>query len=672
MLWHGVSSRVVRPRLTPALLALALHFVLVATCAAADLETQRRWFRDAYAAAAAGRDDTARLLAQRLEGEHYVLVPYIEQAQLLRNIDAVRDEDVRAFLTRENDTLVGEQVRNAWLVKVAARGATDTFLEYYRPSDSKALRCLYLEARARTGVSAELVQEARSEWLSAEVPFDACGRAFDLISASTSITDDERWQRIDAALPRGRLALVRATAAALPAPARAVVDRIIEAYRQPSAALARPETARDTPAAQRIVRVALLRLAAQDADAAARARARLAKHSPLAPDIAASVDAAIALGAVRQSLPSAADLLDRVPDQGRDAQIDDAMIRIGIAGRDFARLARWTQRPPAAGTDALRWRYWHARALELSGAGSAARPLFEALAPERDYYGFRAADRLGRRYNFADDAVPLDAATRRQLEARPALERARELLALGWRAEARREWQFAIRAASREQLLAYAGIASAWGWHDRAIATLGRAEAYGALGQRFPTPFLDVVRQHAGEQALPASTVYSVIRAESAFQEDARSPAGALGLMQLMPDTGKLTARRLGLPVPSQSALLDPRTNIALGTSYLRQLLDRFAGNLALAAAAYNAGPGRVRRWQQGAACTPAEFWVETLPFSETRQYVRRVLYFSTLYDWRLGSEVVPLGDRIRDIPARDGDTPACAATVLGMNERNR
>ena len=300
----------------------------------------------------------------------------------------------------------------------------------------------------------------------------------------------------------------------------------------------------------------------------------------------------------------------------------------------------WIRAMPAALGATERWRYWLARSLEMTGAEDEARELFVTLAGERDYHGFLAADRVGREYHLAH--IPLEPGAERVAEvaAMPALVRAGELFALDRPIEARREWWLVLDRLSGDKpaLQAAAKLAQEWGWHDQAIFTLARTGYWDDLELRFPLQHSQAIDGAAKRRELPNSWVYAVVRQESAFSRDARSPAGALGLMQLMPRTARAIAREIKHPTPRRKDLFEPDTNITLGTAYLDRVLERFEGNSVLATAAYNAGPSRVARWLPEET-VPADLWVETIPFSETRSYVQRVFAYRVIYDRRQGRE---------------------------------
>jgi soluble lytic murein transglycosylase len=310
------------------------------------------------------------------------------------------------------------------------------------------------------------------------------------------------------------------------------------------------------------------------------------------------------------------------------------------AARGFlAALTGEQQRQP-------QWRYWSARVLEAEGKKSDAQRLYAELARSRGYYGFLAADRLGEDYSMQH--APIDASPEElsAMLARPGIQMAQELYALGQVVDARRQWNWSTRNLSNRELQVAALLARQWGWHDRAILTVGRSQHLDDIELRFPVVYRESIETNAQRASIDPSWVYGVVRQESAFMTDARSHAGALGLMQLMPTTGRLTGRRVGLHAYSQGAILNVENNLRLGVSYLKEVLDRNRGHQTLATASYNAGPHRVVNWMPDKALD-ADIWVETIPFNETREYVKNVMSYSAIYDHRLGQKPTRLTVRM-------------------------
>ena len=252
------------------------------------------------------------------------------------------------------------------------------------------------------------------------------------------------------------------------------------------------------------------------------------------------------------------------------------------------------------------------------------------------------------------DERPIDSGNHDQLtlESQPGLQRAHELYELDRVVEARREWFQATHYFSEHQLQQAAVMAHVWGWHDRAIMTLARTNNRDDLKIRFPLAYENIIMREAGSAGVDPALAYAVVRQESAFTSDARSHAGALGLMQLMPKTAKLSARRLGMPLHGRMALIDAETNLRLGIHYLHNMLMEYNNNTVLATAAYNAGQYRVKKWIPEHGSEDADVWTETLPFSETRHYVQNIMLFMTIYDQRLGRQPIPLKQRMPSVKA--------------------
>jgi soluble lytic murein transglycosylase len=295
------------------------------------------------------------------------------------------------------------------------------------------------------------------------------------------------------------------------------------------------------------------------------------------------------------------------------------------------------------------WLYWQARAMAVQGQSAAARRLYHRAAGERSLWGFLAAERVGAPYPLESRPVPAAEGRLERIEGSPAGRRIRELRALGRRLDVRRELGALTRGMGPEDLMAAAVLAGRWGLPDLAVATLARSDYWDDLALRFPVDHLALVRRQAEATGLDASWLLAVLRQESAFNPQAVSPAGALGLMQLMPATAREVALSLGERPPGRWDLLRPAVNVRLGSAYLARMHGRFDDHPALAAAAYNAGPARVERWLPEGQ-TAADVWTATIPFRETRRYVRRVLAYRLIYDHRLGDDPRRLSELLRPV----------------------
>jgi soluble lytic murein transglycosylase len=327
--------------------------------------------------------------------------------------------------------------------------------------------------------------------------------------------------------------------------------------------------------------------------------------------------------------------------------------------------------PPALQKDPA-WVYWKARSLQALAKESedgealraSGRELLASIAGKLNFYGELAADDLGQPLSLPPKPVPLTAAERDAAAAQPGLQRALTLIAIGLRSEGVREWNFSIRGMSDRELLAAAQLACDHEVWDRCINTSDKTQEEIDMEQRFPTPLRKEVAAAAREAGLDPSFIYGLIRQESRFVMDARSGVGASGLMQLMPDTAKWTAKKIGVPY-SPALIADRETNLKLGNAYLKLVLDDVGGSQPMAAAAYNAGPGRPRQWRNG-PILDAAIWAESIPFPETRDYVKKVLSNATYYAALLGGKGTairarlgrPVGPPDPNAPAADKDLP--------------
>lgn len=333
------------------------------------------------------------------------------------------------------------------------------------------------------------------------------------------------------------------------------------------------------------------------------------------------------------------------------------------------RAGRWSDvyhaieaMPEATRAEAV-WRYWKARSLKAVGAVAAANSLFAPLSREIHYYGVLAGEELPVRAETTPQDYRPSPDELKATRALPGIERALRLRNLGLNAEATSEWQWALRGMNDPQILAAAEVARQETWYDRAINTADTTRDTHNFDLRYLTPYRDLAESYARRNDLDPAWVFGLMRQESRFIDYARSSAGAQGLMQIMPATARWIAKQLG-DKHAHAQVREPATNIRFGTFYLKSIHDRLGGSPVLASAGYNAGPGRARKWQ---AATPLEgaIYVESIPFNETREYVKKVLVNAVFYSQRLGTPAKRLKDRLGTIPART-DAPAGTAPEVG------
>ncbi len=325
-------------------------------------------------------------------------------------------------------------------------------------------------------------------------------------------------------------------------------------------------------------------------------------------------------------------------------------VRVALARQEWMAVLDAIDAMPATQQQDGEWQYFRARALAALKRGDEARRQWATQAGKATFFGFLAADKLDQPYAICPLTLAEDAQREQALLANAGLLRAFELYAVDLPKLARREWSKALQGADQATVRTAADLANRRGWYDRAVFTLSSGDALQLYELRFPLASQDGLVPQAEQAGIEPAWAYGILRAESAWMTDAHSGADARGLMQLLPGTGALVAKRSGLNWGGGDSLYDPATNIALGTRYLAQLADRFNGSPWLASAAYNAGPNRVDQWLAARGTLEPDLFVASIPFKETREYVARVMAFSVIYDWRLHGSAIAMAQRMNAI----------------------
>jgi len=636
----------------------------------ASLAAQRTQFLEAQTALRQGRLTRYRQLEAGLRD--YPLYPYLHYRVLSGRLARLRVAEVSDFLTAHPDFAPAASLGMRYLEMLARQRRWQPFIMLYRQLDARAgveipvaLQCMAAQAQLQLG--RQPVEQALELFLVGRSQPKQCDAVFAWLYRSPHLSEDLLWQRIRLALQQDQVGLANYLGRRLPGGNQARLQAWIQLQRAPRQATRAPTLADNAPNRMMLAH-GLARLAQQHLDLALQRWQQLRRDYRFSPDEAEPLLRQFALVAARKRHPQAPMLLAAV--RTVDQEILDWRLRTGLRLQNWTWLAGWAVAPPPAEVSALQWRYWYGRALQQLGRKQEADRVFTELAGERDYYGFLAADRLGSDYTMTH--VPVSAATNEfdQVRALPVLRRAYEWYALAELKQARREWRQAQRVLTPRQLELAARLAADWGWHDRSIFALGKAQSFDDLELRFPLLFTDALQRYAAYHRLDTAWLFALVRSESAFMEDVRSPAGALGLMQVMPATGRLVARNLGLRGFHPGQLLRAETNVPIGSAYLQQLYGEFGGDTVLATAAYNAGPGRVRSWLRRSRCSQPDVWIETIPFDETRTYVKRVLFYASIYDWRLARQVTSIAHRMAGDPTYAQAGISRCATMAGITPR--
>lgn len=636
-------------------LLVMLIVALLAGPAAGSPDDQRTRFTEAWQSLRDGGSIDLEALERELAD--YPLTPYLRFHALNRRLSSASAEEVEAFLDAHGDLAVAGQLSYRWLLRLGRQRDWDTFLAADRGQGGAAMECYRLRAqRHAAGVDEAWLDRARALWTVGHSQPDACDPVFSELYERQAISAERGWQRVTLIMQAGDARLARALARRLARNEQRWLEHWLTVAANPERALKRPAFDVESERGRQLVSDGFRRLAIRDQERAMALLEDYRGRGWLDGEQDSELRRHVALRAAFSRHEQALSWLDALPEEAVTDSVREWAARVALGRQDWTRLAGAIGALPGEMQGRAEWRYWHAQALLRTGDAERGRALLEELAGERNYYGFLAADALELPYSMNHRRAPRDEALVRELAARPGLRRAQEFLAIGFHEEARREWLAALSAAEAAEWAQAAQLARDWGWYDRMIHAANRAGLHDALELRFPLAFRELMAEQGRGGNLDLALAYALMRKESAFTADARSRVGALGLMQVMPATGRRVAEGLGLAGFSPDTLLEPDTNVKLGAAYLKQMLDRFHGNLIMAAAAYNAGPNRVDGWVRDNAGQSADVWIENITFGETRDYVKSVLAFRAVFDWQLYGEPRRLASVMPLMPYGDGD----------------
>lgn len=635
--------------LLPLALLVALgQQVLAADSQSSDVaEQQRQQYTQALAALRAGD----RTKFQRLRGglNNYILLAYLDYELLKDSVATSPKSTLHDFLERHSAAAVSDQLRKKWLSHLTRRGDWSTFLSEFRdiePDDE--LNCQRLSHLIKASQEQSgLMNEVGKLWLTGSRLPAACDPVFEAWRQAGHMTSDMVWARIQIAMEKRNLTLADSLGRYLEPSERVWVQRWLAMHRQPQQELLRFRYPVETPMARAIIRHGVVRIAYSDPDEAMHMWEMFKERHEFFGEDENYVLRWVGILAAQAHHPRAVEWLSATSADLNDESLRQWRVRAAIRNSEWQTGLRFLALLPESEQKEGEWRYWKARLLERTGEQGRARVLYRVLSKERSFYGFMAADRIGQPYAMQHVAVEASPDEVDAMLERPGIQMAKELFTLGDILSARRQWSWATRHLNNREMAVAAVLARQWGWHDRAILTVNKSEHLDDLELRFPVLYRDIVEANAQRNNIEPDWVYGVLRQESAFVADARSRAGALGLMQLMPRTGRMTGRRINLSVPNNTAILNVENNLKLGASYLRTVLDVNNGHQVLATASYNAGPNRVREWLPESKSLDADVWIDTVPYNETRNYVKNVMAFTTVYSYRLESAIRRLQERM-------------------------
>ena len=649
-----------------ALLLLLALAPLAPQAAPSRPQTQEEIFLAARAAVRAGDYDKLAKFDAQLQG--YLLEPYVESWLLRPRLPDAGAEEVRAFLARQQGSVLAEQVRKEWLKALGKKQQWDLFRSEHPllVGDDNDIACYALQARWQQQDESALA-EVHAHWNAPRELPEGCVPLAEALISGGQFTSRHVWDRIRLLLEAGAVSAAWRTAEYLPA--REALDR-----GQLFAVAAGPQRYLDDKKknlSQRAVReltlFALHRLARTDPLAAAaywdkKLRAKFSAEEQ------GYAWGQLAIHAARRNLPQALPWYLAAADAPLAEEQLAWRLRAALRQGNWNEVKVTAEKMSPLQRNEPAWIYWQGRAEQALGNVAEAQTLFARIAGQHQFYGQLAAEELGRVFavppkGYAPTAEEVAAIARER-----GFQRALALYQLGQRFDSAREWIWSIRGMDDKQLLAAAEFARQNEMFDRAINTADKTQVLHDFSVRYLAPYRAALGDHARAQQLEEALVLGLVRQESRFISQIKSSAGAAGLMQLMPATAKWVARRMGMQDYSWARVTDASVNAALGTYYLRHVLDDLDDSAVLAAAAYNAGPGRARKWRDSRPLEGA-IYAETIPFNETRDYVKKVMNNTMYYAALLGGQARSLKARLGVIAPRGGNDRAMAQREASQEE---
>ncbi len=609
--------------------------------------------------------DRARLSALLPQVQGHTLEPLAAYWELRSRLDTASESEIQGFMNRYSGTYYEDRLRNDWLLQLGRRRDWSTLaVEFpkYRMQDDREARCYALAADTVLS-KRDVAQDALRLWYAQRDADDGCTWLAEHLHSGKKINGLDLWRKARIAMDANR---PRAAKDAVDIEAPRLSEQVTLIFSDPAKYMDKRLVA-VTRNRKELAVLALIRLAASDPDKAATL---LEKRwgLMLSAEEKNWTWGVIGKQAAQKLQDNASDYFAKVQ---RDSDLNDDLLTWKV--RAALRAGQWRQvlgateaLSPEVRQDAA-WTYWRARALLATASQEVqrqqAQELLRGIASVRGFYEQLALEELGQAISVPPSPTPLSTQEKAQAFANPGLQRALHAIQIGLRPEGNREWNYSTNlhtpgGMNDRELLAAADLACQRQVWDRCINTSDRSKSVIDFEQRFPMPLREIVVRRANSIGLDPAYVYGLIRQESRFIMDARSHVGASGLMQVMPATAKWTAKKIGLTGFTPDQITDKETNVAIGTGYLKLVLDDFGGSMPMAAAAYNAGPSRPRRWREGPVLEGA-IWAENVPFQETRDYVKKVLSNTTNYAAIITGQPQSLKARLGSVGPRGANAPA-------------
>lgn len=603
--------------------------------ATSALTNDQKLFLDAERAIQDGKKREAESIIRQL-GD-YPLVPYLELSKILEDIRTLPSTEIDNFLNAHPGSWLEEKLRLNWLIILDSQHRYEEYVRYYPDSSPSTIGdCRYAKALIQTGRTPEAFQLAPKIWLSGRSRPNQCDFLLDRWTKSDEFSEEYVWQRFRLARNAGEFQLASYLhRLASSSEIQHRIDLYLRIREEPTLILDPENIKVAEPGYSNLIKYGIGRLASDEPSKAETSLNYYQKRISFSTQEKQTLTEAILKGYTEhdkpeRSLAMAASLGTQISEAHIDWQLKQS-----LAVLDWQRTLDWIALLSMEDAQDEKWTYWQARARNQLGQSSAL--LYEEVSQERSYYGFLSAMMLERSYELDHNPIVLDEQLYAGIKQRAGVKRAAELHAVGYYSNARRAWNYAISDLSTDQQTVAAAVANNLNLHFEAIRSMAAAKYWNDLELRFPLAYQNHYETSSQDQSVDLSWIYGISRQESSFAPDIRSSSGAMGLMQVMPGTARDMARDIGVSY-EQRRLTEPAYNIPLGTAYLSKGQRELDNNMIYATAGYNAGINRVKQWlDEGKDSLPLDVWIETIPYTETRKYVKNVMAYSVIYADKLG-----------------------------------
>ena len=613
------------------ILSLALVLLLAPLSSfAKSLDSQRKEFIEAYDVLHKGGFYSGSHL------KDYPLSIYLNFERIQQHLKLTRDQALINFIDDYPDAYLADKLRTELLKRFAKQERWTSLLKFYKNDQGgNRAKCLGLEASVRThsGKPRQVALLAGKKlWLSGNDRPKSCDGLFNLLKKNHLIDSDSTWKRITLAMEKGKTRL--ASSLAKNTKHAELTTLWGKLRKKPSQNLSHKLLKKNNPQTRQLITYAMKRIARKDTAKAQSKWEKIQKKRGFTQEEKADVNSYIAIRNALDHKPGTLKQFSKIPKDKRSAEANIWMARTAV------RKGRWQEALNAIESmseDEKKqdvWTYWRTYSNHRLGKKTIPEDYFE-LSKDTSFYGFLAADQLERPYVRLEQEEPDWAKFIPNIKKIKGLQRASELYRIGMPKLAQKEWMWEIKKLSHHDKLVAAAYALEINQPFLAIITVSKTKDWNQVGLRFPMKYKDLVKSSAKQQGITPAWVYGIMRRESAFDAKISSSANAQGLMQILPRTAKEVARKLGIKDHRTADLLIPEKNARLGSAYLSQMLKKFKGNYAKATASYNAGPHRIPKWTPEYPIV-APRWIESIPFNETRNYVRAVMAYTTIYDYKL------------------------------------